>query len=242
MVNFAPADGGSPSNGRKVVTIVIILVVILGFGYYLLKISPSTPTGTQSSTGYNASLDTSGAKPLSAVPMFDSAIDHYQGNAKAKNVLIEYADFQCPSCAAASADLQQVPDKFPDTVFVFRYFPLVQIHANSVEAALAAEAAGNQGKYWEMHDILFQKQSDWAGLADPLDAFVQYAQTAGVADINQFRNDVTGKKNLGIVQAESDQALGLNLQGTPSYFFNGHALQNADLNGLLQQAQQFVNK
>lgn len=216
--------------------------MILGFGYYLLKISPNTQTGTGNTSSYNASLDTSGAKPLSAVPAFDPAADHYLGNAKAKNVLIEYADFQCPSCAAASVELKQVPDKFPDTVFVFRYFPLVQIHANSVESAMAAEAAGAQGKYWEMHDILFQKQSDWEGLGDPLDTFAQYAQTVGVSDINQFKNDVTGKKYLPAIENDNNQALGLNLQGTPSYFFNGHELQASDLNGLLQQAQQYVNK
>jgi len=227
---------------KKAITITIILLIVLGFGYYLLKISPSTQTGTQDVSSYNSSLDISGAKPLSAVPAFDPAVDHYLGNAKAKNALIENADFQCPSCAAASPELKQVPDKFPDTVFVFRYFPLVQIHANSLESAVAVEAAGAQGKYWEMHDILFQKQSDWEGLSDPLDTFAQYAQSVGVSDINQFKADVTAKKNLGLIQTDNDQALGLKLPGTPSYFFNGHVLENADLNGLLQQAQQWVNK
>lgn len=226
---------------KKIITIVIIVVVVLGFAYWLFKISPSTEIGN-SSVGYNASLDASAAKPLSAVPAFDPQTDHFQGNANAKNVLIEYADYQCPACAAASSDLSQVPSKFPDAVFVFRYFPLVQIHANSVEAAMAAEAAGAQGKYWEMHDILFQNQSDWEGLADPLDMFTQYAQTVGVKDINQFKSDITGKKYLSVIENDNDQALGLNLQGTPTLFFNGHNIQPSDLNGLLQEAQPYVNK
>ena len=122
---------------KRVITIIIIVLVALGFGYYLLRISPNTPSGG-TTVGYNASLDTSGAKQLSAVPAFNPQTDRYLGNANAKNVFIEYADFECPACAAASPELKQVPDKFPDTVFVFRYFPLVQIHPNSVEAAMAA--------------------------------------------------------------------------------------------------------
>jgi protein-disulfide isomerase len=226
---------------KKTITIVIIALVVLGFGYFLFKISPNTPVSS-SVAGYNASLDVSGAKQLSAVPAFDPAVDRYLGNAKAKNVFIEYADFQCPACAAASPELKQVPDKFPDTVFVYRYFPLTQIHPNSVESAVAVEAAGAQGKYWEMHDLLFANQSNWEGLTDPLDAFAQYAQTAGVSDINQFKADVTSKKYLAAVENGNNQALGLNLSGTPSYFFNGHELQSSDLAGLLSQAQQFVNK
>lgn len=228
---------------KKVITIVIIVILVLGFAYFLFKISPTTQTGTGDKSAYNASLDTSGAKQLTAVPGLDAAADHFQGDAKAKNVLVEYADYQCPACAAASDMLKQVPTAFPSTVFVFRYFPLVQIHANSVEAAMAAEAAGAQGKYWEMHDILFKNQASWEGLPDPLDTFAQYAQTVGVKDVNQFKADVTAKKYLPTINNDNNQALGLSLQGTPTFFFNGHQLQNAaDINGLLQEAQQWLNK
>jgi len=135
--------------------------------------------------------------------------------------------------------LKQVPTVFKDTVFVFRYFPLTQIHPNSVEAALAAEAAGTQGKYWEMHDVLFKNQADWQGLSDPLDIFAQYAQSIGVANAGQFKSDVTSKKYLPIIQTDSNEALGLNLPGTPSFFFNGHTLQNADIATMEKQAEQY---
>ncbi|MDR3502482.1 MAG: thioredoxin domain-containing protein [Legionella sp.] len=187
-------------------------------------------------------MDTSAAKQLTSVPAFDPAIDHYMGNPGAKNTLIEYADFECPACAAAAPMLTQVPAKFPDTVFVFRYFPLVQIHPNTVEAMLAAEAAGAQGKYWEMHDKLFSTQTDWQSLSDPLDSYAQYAQAVGVSDINKFKNDVTNKTYLSAIEKDNNEAIGLSLQGTPSYFFNGHELQASDLNGLLQEAQPFLNK
>ncbi len=151
------AEGGSASGGKKVVTIIIVVLVVLGFAYFLFKISPQQQALTGS--GYNALLSESGIKAISSVPAFDPATDHYQGSAKAKNALVEYGDMQCPACAQYESIITQVPSQFTDTALVFRYFPLVQIHQNAVEAALANEAAGAQGKYWEMHDMLFAKQS-----------------------------------------------------------------------------------
>ncbi len=241
MSNYMSREAGSASGGKKTITIVIIVLVVLGLAFYLFKISPqqSQQAGTSS-----YSLDTSAAKQISTPPVFDPATDRYVGNPKAKNVFIEYADYQCPACAEYSAMLKQVTTAFPDTVFVFRYFPLVQIHPNAVESALAAEAAGAQGKYWEMHDLLFQKQQDWEGLADPqtLNAFAQYAQQVGVANIDQFKSDVTNQKYKPVIQQDFNEAMGLGLPGTPSFYFNGHLLQNADVNGMLQEAQPYINK
>lgn len=227
---------------QKTITIVIVILVALGFGYYLFKISPQDQGGAGS--GYNAALNLpTDSKPLLTPPDFDPNYDHFQGNVNAKNVFVEYGDMQCPACAAYSDILNQVAKQFTDTVFVFRYFPLVRVHQNAVESALAAEAAGAQGKYWEMHDILFQKQVDWASLSDPLDTFAGYAQQVGVANIDQFKSDISSKKYLPAIQKNTNEAYGLNLQGTPSLFFNGHALKaGADLNGLKQQAESFLNK
>src|SRR5882724_5619467 len=124
---------------KKNITIAIIILIVIGFGYYLFKISPQATQTSQS--GYNSALSTTDFAKISTPPAFDASSERFQGNAKAKNVFIEYADYQCPACAAYSPMLKDVPAKFPDTVFVFRYFPLVQIHPNSVEAAMAAEAA-----------------------------------------------------------------------------------------------------
>lgn len=226
---------------KKIITISVIVLVFLGLGYYLFKISPDQ-TGPPTSSGYNAALDISTSKSISQPPAFDPNTDRYQGSAAAKNVFIEYSDYQCPACAAYSEMLKGVKAVFKDTVFVYRYFPLVQIHPNSVESAMAAEAAGAQGKYWEMHDILFQKQTEWQSLSDPLNSFAQYAQSVNVPNINQFKSDITAKKYLSAIQKNSDEALELKLPGTPSFFFNGHVLKNADLAGMEQQAQGFYNK
>jgi protein-disulfide isomerase len=229
---------------KKTITIIIVVLVVLGLAYYLFKISPQQSPSATSSSGYNAAITIpTNPQQISAPPAFDPTSDHYMGNPGAKNVFIEYGDMECPYCAEYSPMLSQVSTKFPDTVFVFRYFPLVQIHPNTVEAALAVEAAGAQGKFWEMHDLMFQNQSDWESLSDPLSTFTQYAQQVGVANIAQFNSDVTTKKYLATIQKDSDESYELNLQGTPSYFINGHQLQLAqDINSLQQEAQQYLNK
>jgi len=229
-------------NGKKIVTIVIVVLVCVGIGYWLFKLSPNDGQSGAPAGTYNSALSTAGAKPLSAPPAFDPLTDHYQGDPKAKNVFIEYGDLQCPACAAYSPILSQVTSTFPSTVFVFRYFPLVQIHPNTVEAAMAAEAAGAQGKFWQMHDLIYQNQTSWENLSDPLDAFTQYAQQAGVKNLDQFKSDITSKKYLSFIEQQNNQALGLQLQGTPTFFFNGHVLKNADLATMEKESEQWLNK
>ncbi len=225
---------------KKVITIIIIVLVCVAVGYWLFKLSPQEQTN--SSVGYNGYLSTQDSQKISQPPAFNASTERYQGDPAAKNVLVEYADYECPACAQYSPMLKQVSSVFPNTVFVYRYFPLVQIHKNSVEAALAAEAAGAQGKYWEMHDLLFEKQSAWENLTDPLEVYAQYAQQVGVSNIDQFKSDVTSRKYMDIITAENNQAVGLDLPGTPSFFFNGHVLQNADLPTMEKQAEQWMVK
>jgi protein-disulfide isomerase len=228
---------------KKVITIVILVLLVLGLGYYLFKISPQQDQ--TSSSGYNSLVKiNSSSQTISAPPAFDPGVDHYQGDVKAKNVFIEYGDMQCPYCAQYNPMLRQIATKFPDTVFVFRYFPLLQ-HQNTVEASLAVEAAGAQGKFWEMHDLVFQKQGDWETMTDPLDTFAQYASQVGVANIDQFKSDVTSHKYLQPMQTGEDQSYALQLQGTPTYFINGHNIPveaNPTIDSVKQEASQYFNK
>ncbi len=225
---------------KRIITIVIVVLICLGFGYFLWKISPQQDQNLVS--GYNALLDTSAAKQISAPAPFNPVSDHFTGNAKAKNVFIEYGDIQCPACKAYNDSLKQVTSVFPDTLFVFRNYPLVQLHKNTVEAALADEAAGAQGKYWEMHDLMYQKQGDWQDLKDPLDVFAQYAQQVGVADINKFKSDIINKKYLPKIISDNNEALGLSLPGTPSFVYNGHILKNDSIPNMEKEAEQWMVK
>ncbi|MBI5530574.1 MAG: thioredoxin domain-containing protein [Candidatus Doudnabacteria bacterium] len=223
---------------KKIITISVVVLLALGFGFFLFKISPQEQQQTQNAT---SDFDLSAVKAATE-PRALSVDDHIQGKPDAKNVLIAYEDFQCPSCAATADMLKQIPTEFTDTKFVFRYFPLYQIHKNAVVSAYAAEAAGAQNKYWEMHDLLFKNQNSWAELADPTDYFVQLAQQAGVSNIDQFKSDIANKKFKDRVQKDLVDSLSLNIPGTPTFFFNGHQLKNDDLAGLKKQAEQYYIK
>lgn len=239
MTNFSSREAGSSFGGNKIITLVIVAIVAVGFGYFLFKLSPEQ-AGQSANSNYK--LDTTGAKQIALPTVFDPSTDRFKGSETAKNVFIEYSDFQCPACAAFSGILKDVPTAFKDTVFVYRNFPLEQIHKNAVISALAAEAAGEQGKFWEMHDMLFQNQTEWQDLSDPLDKFAQYAVQIEVPNIDQFKSDITSKKHIAKIQKDNNEALGLSLPGTPSLFFNGHQLKNGDLASLLKQAEEFYIK
>ena len=104
-----------------------------------------------------------------------SSSDWVRGNAASTVTLIEYGDFQCPACAQYHPVIKALKDEFGENVaFGFRHFPLSQSHPNARAAARATEAAGLQGKFWEMHDILFERQTEWAPKPNPRSTFVSY--------------------------------------------------------------------
>lgn len=200
-------------NKNALITIIIILLVVAGmFGLavWLKSISPAL---------IQANPDIKGDK------VFSRDYSHMTGTASAKVVVVEFGDFECPFCAQAYDPVKQVVDKYQANAnfsFVFRNFPLAQ-HSNALSAAEAAEAAGAQGKYWEMEGLLYQRQNDWAGVIDPTGNYVNYAQQIGL-DVNKFKTEVsTGKYIDNITQDQKDgDALGVN--STPTFFINGQKL------------------
>jgi protein-disulfide isomerase len=152
--------------------------------------------------------------------------DHVFGKVGSKVTLIEYGDFQCPPCASVYPRIKAISEQYSHQLqFVFRNFPITTIHSNAKVAAASAEAAGLQGKYWEMHDKIYAGQSDWSELneADRTTYFVDLAKSLSL-DINKFKSDVastdTGNK------IDYDLALGkkAGVQGTPTFFLNGKQL------------------
>ncbi len=153
-------------------------------------------------------------------------LDNVKGSREAKVVLMEYSDFQCPACRTYYPVLRQLTTEFGDEVaFVYRHFPLTTIHPNAEFAARAAEAAGKQGKFWEMHDLLFEKQNEWASEADIATIFQKYAELLGL-NVEQFNIDWRSKEIKNLVSAERVHALKSGLQGTPTFFVNGVQIQN----------------
>ena len=182
-----------------------------------------------------AGVASSNAKPSTTnnfVSTQTSAItpsDHLHGAAGSAVSLIEYGDFQCPACGAYEPLVQQLYTQYGNKVqFVFRNFPLIQVHQNAMIAAQAAEAANLQGKYWEMHDMLYSKQKDWSETPNAsvvANYFDKYAQTLGL-NVAKFNTDINSDTVKARVQSDVTLANAAQLNHTPTFFINLAQIQN----------------
>ncbi len=160
---------------------------------------------------------------VSGIPPVTDA-DHISGPADASITLIEYADFQCPGCAAMHLLRTYLADTYGDNLrYVYRHFPL-SFHPYAIIAAEAAEAAGAQGKFWEMHDLLYERQQEWGQLTGDAvrEKLIEYAGELGL-DRDRFVEDLDGHKYLDRINADSQTAIQVQLGGTPTYIINGVA-------------------
>ena len=154
-----------------------------------------------------------------------SSTDHVKWSPEKKHVLVEYSDLQCPACKAYAPLVEQVVDKYKkDVLFVYRHFPL-SIHENSTNAAYAAEAAGMQGKFFEMHDILFEKQEAWAKSKKANELFLTYAKDIGL-DVDQFKKDFQSSRVKNGVEDDLVTGGQIGIDATPTFFLNGRKLES----------------
>lgn len=152
--------------------------------------------------------------------------DWTKGNPDAAVTLVEYSDFQCPACRSYFPIVQALTGEFGNEVlFAYRHLPLTQIHFNAEAAARAANAAGEQGKFWEMHDMLFQNQPVWASSADAESIFIAYA--AGIRlNMEQFNSDFNSEEDLDSLRDAYADALRSGINSTPTFFLNGERIPN----------------
>lgn len=137
----------------------------------------------------------------------------------ARVTIVEFGDYECPACGLAFPGLKQALAEYPNDVnFVYRHYPLMQ-HPNAQIAGRAAEAAGMQGKYWEMHNILFEKQEEWSKGGDALGAFKGYAGSLGL-DVEKFAADMESDYAKNKVSGDLADGLSLGVNSTPSFFIN----------------------
>lgn len=163
-----------------------------------------------------------------------------KGPEDAPVTLVEYGDFQCPACKSYQPIVSRIQQKYSDKVrLVFRNLPLVQIHENALVAARAAEAAGAQDEFWEMHDKLYENQTEWNNNPNPKQIFKQYAGDIGL-DTEQFMNDIDSDKIEEKVRADMRTAGEFNLSGTPSFIINGKKLNQAPRS--LQEFDQLIQE
>jgi len=149
---------------------------------------------------------------------------HVIGNPNAKVTIVEYGDYQCPYCQQYSNTFKLAIQKYNDKVkFQFRNFPLSSLHPNAVAAARASEASSLQGKFWEMHDMLYDSTNwaVWTKASDPIPLFNDYAKQLGL-NVAQFKNDFTSEKVNNTINADKAEGSRLGVQGTPAFFVNGN--------------------
>lgn len=156
--------------------------------------------------------------------------NHVKGNPDSKVKLVEYGDFQCPSCGAYYPVVGKILTEYKDKIsFQFRNLPLTQIHQHAFAAARAAEAAGKQGKFWEMYDMLFVNQRAWSPNSRPIDNFNAYAQQISL-DVEQFKKDYASSEVNSTINADISafKKTGAPL-GTPTFFLNGKKIDLKDV-------------
>ncbi len=163
-----------------------------------------------------------------------TASNHFYGQETAEVVITEFGDFECPACAQFYTVFSQVKEAYQDEVrFEYKHFPLVQIHPNAIAAHRAAEAAGNQGKFWEMHDLLYERQNAWrsTGTAsnNPAEIFEGYAEELQL-DLEQYRTDVRASETISTVNADIAEGRNIGVESTPTFLLNGEII--SDINQL----------
>lgn len=187
-------------------TVLVVVISIVG----LVKLAGSS--GPSSSSG------------ISVPPVSKSDIT--KGDPKSKVTLIEYADFQCPACAAYHPLVNQLLADFNGKVFyVYRMFPLPTLHKNALISSQAGYAAYKQGKFFQMDDYLFNKQTEWADLSDPTTSFTDYAKLLKL-DVNKFTTDMNSDEAKNYVADSENQATSAGVNATPTFFVNGRQITN----------------
>ncbi len=150
-------------------------------------------------------------------------VAHLKGTQNPKVTVIEFSDFQCPACRGYQPVVSQLLEKYPNDVqLIYRHFPLVSIHPHAQLAAEAAEAAHKFGKFWEMHDLLFQTQDEWAEVKNSGDALAKFEEMAAKLQIdkNEFRKTIESQEVRDRVKVDMADGVKLNIQGTPTFYVN----------------------
>lgn len=187
---------------RFLIILAVCVAAFVGLLLFNKKDNPS-PTATQAAT-----------------------TNHNQGANTTGVTLIEYGDFQCPACASYYPVLKDVKAKYGDKIsFQFRNYPLVSIHPNAMAAHRAAEAAAKQNKFWEMHDMLYERWASWKDSTSAPTIFESYAQELGL-DMTKYRQDVADPATKAVIDADKAEGDKIGVTGTPTFVLDGKKIED----------------
>ena len=193
----------------------------------------SSPT-TNKNTAKNSNSNTNQTY-AAAIAKYNNAPSGAQppnmlGSPTATVTVEEFADFQCPSCGQVHTIMKNVQSAYGNRIkFVYRHYPLSQLHKNAYDASLAAEAAGQQNRFWDMQNQLFTNQQAWSNSTDVRPIFTDYAQKMGL-DVPKFQSDMLALATKLRVDEDIKRGNALSLNSTPSIFINGRVLLTPQLN------------
>ena len=214
------------NTGLPVIIIGLVLVAVVGGAWYLYS---------QSKTPVNTANTKPGATPARAATVNPNAPlganpPNMLGSPTAAVTLEEFADFQCPTCATTHPIMKEIQSTYGSKIrFVFRQFPL-PMHDKGYDAAVAAEAAGLQGKFWAMQDQLFNNQQAWSSAGgNAKEMWAGYAEKIGL-DVQQWQNDMAGIAAKSRVDQDMQRGKALNVGSTPSLFVNGELVPFPEMN------------
>jgi protein-disulfide isomerase len=208
----------APAKSKSPLPFIIIGVVLVAVTAAVVLMS--RPSASNSNVAQNT-LTTS---PVQRQAVQPGAPNPYtRGMPTARVTVEEFSDFQCPACGALEPGLRRVMKDYEDRVhFVFRNFPL-QMHKYAFQAARAAEAAGQQGKFWEMHDMLYDNQKEWSESMEPRVQFNSYATRLGL-DVQRFKADMERQDLAERINADLQRGNSVGVKGTPTVYLNGREL------------------
>lgn len=206
-----------------------LLICTIGFFILLAMMLSNDSTSAAGKVNANSNINAgnvantnNAVAPQYGKPAAVNKDDHKQGQDNAKLVMIEYSDFQCPFCQKHHETMKKIVQDFGDKVqWVFRNFPLTQIHPFANKAALAAECASEQGKFWEYADKLFENQSKFS------DTYFGELANELKLNTNQFNTCVSSAKYQGKIDAQTADGQQAGARGTPATFLNGQLVPGA---------------
>lgn len=233
----------SISTGAIIALVAVVAIAAFFAGSYFSNLNTDTVTKSELDSAVAkleakiASIPTSGQPTQPPQPIKISLDDDpVRGNPDAPITILEFSDFQCPFCARFYGQtLPSIKEEYIDTGkvnFVYRDFPIQSIHPNALPAAVASECANEQGKYWEYHDILFEKQNSWAKLDSStlISTFSQYANDLGLQG-EQFDSCLETGKYLEEIQNDLNDGRSYDVTGTPGFFIGNEEIGFVKISG-----------
>lgn len=209
-------SNGNNNSKAPLIIIGVVLVAAL-VGVYVLMNRNTTPNRTA-----NANRPANAAKTPATTNVLGAQPPNFLGSANAAVTVEEFADFQCGACASVHPKMKELTSVYGSRIkFIFRNFPLaIPAHDKAYDAGVAVEAAGLQGKFWDMQNLLFTNQQAWTSNPEYRKIWEEYAQRIGL-DVERFKSDMAGLNAKSRVDADIARGRALGVNSTPTIYVNG---------------------